>query len=594
MKRLFSIGLGLLGLSFAVAMAQETPTLVSTQAQNRKILIEEYTGIGCSFCPTGHKNANTVVAAYPDRAFVINIHQGSLAVDQNPDLTTQYGDNLFNQTGASGYPAGTINRHIFSGSTMAVNYDRWVTTAPQVLDMPSYVNVGAKASIDWATRKLTVDVEVYYTATPEATSNFLNVALLQDYIPGNQAGMNSNPDQVVDGQYLHMHALRDLLTGQWGEEITGLAAGTLIKRTYEEVLPERIKAVDLNLADLSVVVFVTESHAEVMNACHAEMTHIGAPSSYVVWLLKAEQQPYAVCDNQGKVRLRIGNKICEETVTSLTFEAVSSIGTQTLTLTPEAFRDGEVASFDLLLPIGMNLRDNVTFRLTEVNGKAYTGAEHNTLTIPMVRWGGYTASVPVTLNIVQDQFGNEITWTLTHDATTVQTGGPYRERPNPGAWSNTVALDKATAQGCYVLTVYDDGRDGIHADKGDGYIELKDAAGTVFVTMDGQYTDSVQICFAVTGVANESATAAAYGLSIRPNPVSGTDAELYFTTTQAETLSVAIYSLSGVRMGETLRYTVETGAQRLTLPTAQLQSGLYVVIVNGEDGRRAASKLVVR
>ena len=594
MKRLFSIGLGLLGLSFAVAMAQETPTLVSTQAQNRKILIEEYTGIGCSFCPTGHKNANTVVAAYPDRAFVINIHQGSLATDQNPDLTTQYGDNLFNQTGASGYPAGTINRHIFSGNTMAINYDRWITTAPQVLDMPSYVNVGAKASIDWATRKLTVDVEVYYTATPEATSNFLNVALLQDYIPGNQAGMNSNPDQVVDGQYLHMHALRDLLTGQWGEEITGLAAGTLIKRTYEEVLPERIKAVDLNLADLSVVVFVTESHAEVMNACHAEMTHIGAPSSYVVWLLKAEQQPYAVCDNQGKVRLRIGNKICEETVTSLTFEAVSSIGTQTLTLTPEAFRDGEVASFDLLLPIGMNLRDNVTFRLTEVNGKAYTGAEHNTLTIPMVRWGGYTASVPVTLNIVQDQFGNEITWTLTHDATTVQTGGPYRERPNPGAWSNTVALDKATAQGCYVLTVYDDGRDGIHADKGDGYIELKDAAGTVFVTMDGQYTDSVQICFAVTGVANESATAAAYGLSIHPNPVSGTDAELYFTTTQAETLSVAIYSLSGVRMGETLRYTVETGAQRLTLPTAQLQSGLYVVIVNGEDGRRAASKLVVR
>ena len=594
MKRLFSIGLGLLGLSFAVAMAQETPTLVSTQAQNRKILIEEYTGIGCSFCPTGHKNANTVVAAYPDRAFVINIHQGSLAVDQNPDLTTQYGDNLFYQTGGSGYPAGTINRHIFSGSTMAVNYDRWVTTAPQVLDMPSYVNVGAKASIDWATRKLTVDVEVYYTATPEATSNFLNVALLQDYIPGNQAGMNSNPDQVVDGQYLHMHALRDLLTGQWGEEITGLAAGTLIKRTYEEVLPERIKAVDLNLADLSVVVFVTESHAEVMNACHAEMTHIGAPSSYVVWLLKAEQQPYAVCDNQGKVRLRIGNKICEEEITGLTFEAVSSIGTQTLTLTPEAFRDGEVASFDLLLPIGMNLRDNVTFRLTEVNGKAYTGTEHNTLTIPMVRWGGYTASVPVTLNIVQDQFGNEITWTLTHDTTTVQTGGPYRERPNPGAWSNTVALDKATAQGCYVLTVYDDGRDGIHADKGDGYIELKDAAGTVFVTMDGQYTDSVQICFAVTGVANESATAAAYGLSIHPNPVSGTDAELYFTTTQAETLSVAIYSLSGVRMGETLRYTVETGAQRLTLPTAQLQSGLYVVIVNGEDGRRAASKLVVR
>ncbi|MDE6113045.1 MAG: Omp28-related outer membrane protein, partial [Bacteroidales bacterium] len=284
MKRLFSIGLGLLWLSGAAAMAQETPTLVSTEAQNRKILIEEFTGIGCGNCPRAHRTSNGIVAAYPGQAFVINIHQGMYAINKTPDLTTSFGEALFKPIGANGYPAGTINRHVFEGDKMNVVDTKWDSTAPKVLEMPSYVNVGAKASIDWATRKLTVDVEIYYTATPEAATNYINVALLQDYIPGNQEGMYNNPAQVVDGTYMHMHALRDFLTGQWGEAITeDLAAGKLIKRTYEKELPESIKNVALKLEDLSVLVYVVESHTEIMNACHAEMTYVGAPSPYVVW-----------------------------------------------------------------------------------------------------------------------------------------------------------------------------------------------------------------------------------------------------------------------------------------------------------------------
>ncbi len=592
MKRLFTIGLGLL-LSNAV-MAQETPTMVSTEAQNRKILIEEFTGIGCGNCPRAHKTSNGIVASYPGQAFVINIHQGNYAKGQTPDLTTQYGDALYNMSGAGGtYPNGMINRHMFEGNVLAVFDTKWVSTVPQVLEMPSYVNVGAKASIDWATRKLTVDVEIYYTATPEATSNFVNVALLQDYIPGNQSNMENNPDQVINGQYDHMHALRDFLTDQWGEEITGLEKGTLIKKTYEKDLPESIKDVALKLEDLSVVVYIAESHTEIMNACHADMTHIGAPT-HIVRLLEAEQLPYMACAAEGKALLRMANMVSEDKIETLTIEAVSAAGTQEIELKPTDFTVGkdtfvEVGPFS----VNLNQRDNVTFRLTKVNGEAYTWTDMNTAKTPFIKWGGF-APAPVTLNLVQDQFGDDITWTLTQGDETLQTGGPYRELNAPGTRANTVQLDKATAQGCYVLTVYDKNHDGIHTDKGEGYIELKDASGNVFVHMDGQYTDSVQISFAVTGVANEDATAAAYDLSIQPNPVSATDAELYFTTARAENLSVAIYSLSGVRMGETLQHAAQAGAQRLTLPTAQLQSGLYIVLVNGEDGRRAACKLVVR
>ena len=578
-------------------MAQETPTLVSTEAQNRKILIEEYTAIGCSNCPRAHKTSNGIVATYPGQAFVINIHQGSLATGTGitPDLTTAYGDALYNQTGAGGtYPNGTINRHIFEGDVLAIFDTKWATTAPKVLDMPSYVNVGAKASIDWATRKLTVDVEVYYTATPEAATNYINVALLQDYIPGNQAGLGNNPAQIVNGKYMHMHALRDFLTGQWGEEITDLAAGKLITRKFEADLPESIKDVALKLEDLSVLVYVVESRTEVMNACHAEMTHIGAPA-HIVRLFGAEQLPYMACSAEGKAMLRIANILGEEEITSLTVEAVSAAGTQTLELTPADFTVGKDMSVEVgPFSVNLNQRDSITFRLTEINGKAYTETDYISVKMPFIKWGGWASAAPITLNLVQDQFGTDITWTLTKDDETLQTGGPYRDLNNPDTRTNAVKLDQATAQGCYVLTVYDKNHDGIHTDKGDGYIELQDATGAAFVQMDGVYQDDVQICFAVTGVANENATSAAYDLSIQPNPVSAVDAELYLTATQAETLSVAVYSLSGVRMGETRYYTVEAGAQRLTLPTAQLSSGLYIVIVNGEDGRRAACKLVVR
>ncbi|MDE5607140.1 MAG: Omp28-related outer membrane protein, partial [Bacteroidales bacterium] len=541
MKRLFTIGLGLLWLSGAAAMAQETPTMVSTEAQNRKILIEEFTGVGCTYCPLGHLSANNVAAAYPEQTIIINIHQGSLATGYTPDLTTSYGDALFNQTGAGGYPSGTISRHLFpDNKTLAVDYNNWGTVAPEMLALPSYVNVGAKASIDWATRKLTVDVEIYYTAKPEVASNFVNVALLQDNIIGYQNGMDKNPAQVVYGQYKHMHAFRDFLTGQWGDEITDLAAGKLIKKTYEKDLPESIMDIDLKLEDLSVVVYIAESRKEIMNACHASMTHIGAPA-HIVRLLGAEQLPYMACAAEGKAQLRIANILGDEAITSLTVEAVSAAGTQAIELTPSDFTVGKDMSVEVgPFPVFVNYRDSVAFRLVKVNGEAYTWTDQNSAKTAFLKWGGYTSAIPVTLNLVQDQFGDDITWVLTQGEETLQTGGPYRELNAPGTRANTVKLDKATALGCYVLTVYDKNHDGIHTDKGDGYIELKDETGAVFVQMDGIYTDSVQICFAVTGVANENATAAAYDLSIRPNPVTAADAELYLTATQPETLSVAI------------------------------------------------------
>ena len=169
--------------------AQVTDTIVSTTPSNRNVLIEEYTGINCGYCPDGHRRANEIMAANPDRVCVINIHQGSYAANT---YTTSFGNALANQIGLSGYPAGTVNRHLFSQYSNVLDLERqyWATASNTIMNMSSPVNIAADGTLDWSTRTLTVRVQLYYTAAQSNVStNSLNVAILQDNVLGSQSGL---------------------------------------------------------------------------------------------------------------------------------------------------------------------------------------------------------------------------------------------------------------------------------------------------------------------------------------------------------------------------------------------------------------------
>tara|TARA_R110002124_G_scaffold131910_1_gene294320 strand:- start:49825 stop:50127 length:303 start_codon:yes stop_codon:yes gene_type:complete len=79
-------------------------TIVSTTPENRKVVLEEFTGIHCGFCPDGHAIANALQNANPGNVFLINIHQGGFATPgpNEPDFRTQWGDAIANQTGLTG------------------------------------------------------------------------------------------------------------------------------------------------------------------------------------------------------------------------------------------------------------------------------------------------------------------------------------------------------------------------------------------------------------------------------------------------------------------------------------------------------------
>lgn len=247
-----------IAIAIVIGGAAAAQTLVSTEPHNRVVVLEEFTGIHCGYCPDGHRLANLLRAKYNNEPVLINIHSGNFAVPGagEPDYRTQFGDSLDRQSQLTGYPAGTVNRRIFTGigTTPALSRNQWDAAAVQLMKMPSPVNVGLHSTYDSTTRLLTVEVEMFYTADASTTPNRLNVVLLEN----NVVGVQSDYANGNHTDYHHMHMLRWMLTGQWGEEITTTTKGSLVKRVFSYTVPAAFNALNCDVA-----AFVSEGKQEI-------------------------------------------------------------------------------------------------------------------------------------------------------------------------------------------------------------------------------------------------------------------------------------------------------------------------------------------
>lgn len=265
----------LTSLFISFVLTAQTPQWVSTTPSNKKVVLEEYTGQKCQYCPDGHKIASALKASNAGNVFLINIHSGGYATpDANypMDLRTTVGTALDGASGLAGYPAGSVNR---AKSPWAENRGAWGTSASTIMGQSSPVNVYVKSVVDPATRVLTTEVEVYYTSAGTGTSNKLSVALIQNNILGKQIdGGNFNPTNWYNGQYIHSHVLRMHLTsGTYGESLDTLTSGKYYYRKYTTTLPANIGNVPVDIYNLAVVAFVAEGNSNIVSGNEADVTY---------------------------------------------------------------------------------------------------------------------------------------------------------------------------------------------------------------------------------------------------------------------------------------------------------------------------------
>lgn len=568
MKKILSLAV-LAVLTVFPALAQNEQ-FVSTEVSNKNVVLEEYTGINCGYCPDGHKIANQIADAHPGRVSVINVHAGSYAANT---YTTQFGNALANQTGLTGYPSGTINRHVFSGSNTALNREYWSARATTILNQTSPVNIAARGTLDWNTRELNITVQLYYTADEENATNKLNVAILQDNVIGSQSGASLNPAQQVGTQYRHMHMLRHLITGQWGEDITTTTQGSFVEKNYTYTIPASLgspNAIAAKLEDLHFVAFVAQGQQEILTGCEVEIENINMPalSARINTLNNVEVLD---CSTDARVSANVLN-IGSDAITALTFQYSVANGTPmtydwTGNIASTATETIELPTFTITT--GTN--QVIKVKIVNINGTAFEGDEVS-LTI---KKNVVSGDSPMVLKIKTDQYsapytsnGNnyngEQSFKLYNSNNTVIQQAAHTDFTASTVCEFTLNMP---SEGCYRLEVLDSYGDGISS----GYIRLFNGTTQLFNATGTSFSDKLVVMISIGTVNIDDVTFE--DMVIFPNPTSN----VININSESNIQQVELYNLQGQRVA------MEMGNVK-TLSMSELSAGMYILKVTTDNG----------
>lgn len=549
--------------SLALVSMLAAQTIVSTQPTNRNVLIEEYTGVGCQYCPLGHKATDFTLRAFPGHAFAINIHTGMFATR----FTTSWGNALAAQANVLGYPSATLNRHDFGGGGIHIDPGQAYACAMKMRDTEAPVNVAATVDIDPATRLMVVKVEAYYPGNGPGDFNLLNVALLQNNVLGSQTGGSSYyPENMVGGQYRHNHILRDLLTGQWGDTIHHTEAGSFFTKEYAYVIPNTIGDLDVtNLDDLSVLVFVCRDHKEVLNVCEAVRT---GSKAYIAYGAAGGEE----CSMDFRPFVEVVNPT-SKAISNLRLEVDGQTVVRSKTIAPYC-KDTVVLKSVTIdgQPEGHQAyAETVAVRLVGYTADgAQVDAGGEQLTVRYADAEIFSAPGPLTLTIGYDSYPQEVSFTL---AGVGDCRFYYQQNGTTANAGQTVSytLSPLTA-GLYRLKLFDTGADGLN-----GTIAVTDADGnTLFsrdarsmlvwdniylnITTDG--TDGPQ--GTVVGIDEVARRSAEGSVRLWPNPAT----ERLHIEADAEQVRVEILDMAG---------RVEMTAPAGDINVGSLPSGIHIV-----------------
>ena len=573
MKKFTLALMALLSISCMVKAQQ----YVSTEPANRNVIIEEFTGRGCQYCPDGHRIANEIMANNPNRVWAINVHAGGYAMTSYPNFNTTDGNTIHGGFTISGYPTGVVNRSTAAGQ----NRGAWSGLANTQLNQQAECNVAGVARINLDTRVATITVEVYYTGNSSVSENYLTVAMLQDSILGSQSGSSYNPSQIVNGTYCHMHVLRDVITpNAWGEAISPTTQGTLITKTYEYQIPESIgnpNGVAVNLDHIFFLAWVSERYQgtptrPILTACKLVRSTVTDQPIYPM-ISELHQQEVAQCSHTKGFSFMLTN-IGTETLTSVKCHATIAGSSKDFEWTGELPSEGVTdVVFDMDIPNGTY---SGTLAITEANGTPF----ESTLAFnaecddwpEVIETNDFT---DIRIYIVQDQFGEQITWNLINSSgEIIAEGGPYQHLVGSNATQINVAhiTDMPTNE-CYLFRIYDSNEDGICCSHGEGYYYFKDSNGNRFIEGDGNYGAMAKELFSIHksgyGV-DETETS---NIIVYPNPA---NSKIFVEGENIGT--VEVYNSLGQKVA-----TVD-GSENTTVDVASFENGIYLVrVITGDD-----------
>jgi len=219
-------------------------------AQPKVVVFEDYTGVRCVPCPTGHVALKQILDNNPGRVAGVAVHPGADAFPQSfpfasqEDFNTEWGPKLMSIIGKpNGIPHGTADRVLKSNTV-----SNWESNANQQLAVPNPVNVDMTViSFDDASKTLRFEIRIEITEDLDEPLLF-STMLTEDNIEAWQ-----ETPQGTDEHYIHNHILRDMPNFSENlnpNNIPEARKGRVFIKQYEFKFEDHWKPNDMHLVGL--------------------------------------------------------------------------------------------------------------------------------------------------------------------------------------------------------------------------------------------------------------------------------------------------------------------------------------------------------
>lgn len=256
-------------------------TAAPEAAQDRVVVIEEFTGVKCPPCPQGHVVLAAIEQKYPNRVAIVGIQPfgppQSRPLDSNFDHIYTRHDNRSQKGteiattifgGLSSIPIAGIDRSM-SGSSRLADRSAWVSLVDNRITIPTSANVTVSSNYDATDGKAVIKVHIAYTQAV-AKPQKLTVAIVEDSVIDGQEGAGTNG---FEQNYVHMHVLRDILTAATGSSILGSYATKMPGLVYESTFNYRPEDF-WNLDHCRVIAFVSNDDGDDKEVQQAAEAHL--------------------------------------------------------------------------------------------------------------------------------------------------------------------------------------------------------------------------------------------------------------------------------------------------------------------------------
>lgn len=248
-----------------------------TGATNVNVVLEEFTGAWCGWCPDGGVIMEDLILQYPNNVFGISVHDGD---------AMEYAEGIRSEFSVSAYPNGMVDRKVFDGEADEPHSrGQWTPNTVAQLSRYTPVEVSLDHSYNATTRTITATVTADFADYAAGDMRFV-LSVTEDNVTGTGTGydqvnyLNTQAGHPYEGAgdpivgYVHNHVLRANEPGVFGNSgiiPSPAAPGSSYSETFTYVIPA-----SYDESEMSLIGFVSYSNPvigerEILNAAHQKL-----------------------------------------------------------------------------------------------------------------------------------------------------------------------------------------------------------------------------------------------------------------------------------------------------------------------------------